>query len=414
MNRWLGQNISLVVVSLLLAFFFWAVATEAENPTIEKALGATIPLTIEHKPDDMAVYDQDTARVRVELRAPQSVWTMLTGEDIHAYVDLATATTGTITLPVQVDVRLQPVRVVSVSPDYITLNFEPITYKEFPITVKVKGTPTLGYKAEAAMVAPQVVRVQGPASVVRRVAQAQVRVEIDEKQSDVIGDYEPLLLDAEDNPVINVETAPKTVTVNVPIVQLGYMRDLAVSVSLEGQPAPGYRIANLEVIPPIVKVIGSSAAVRNAPGFLQTLPINMEGITQSLTTTVGLQMMEGLSVITPPRPYVTASLSIEAVQSGLKLDVKPEVTGLHEPFTVTVGIESVVVILNGPLTIMETLPITDVRLTLDLTNLTPGDYNLTPVVKVPDGVRVQNLLPETVPVRIFSLPPRSPLDDEDR
>ncbi len=414
MSRWLGQNVSLVVVSLLLAFFFWAVATEAENPTIEKAFGNTIPLTIEHKPDDMVVYGQDTPRVRVELRAPQSVWTMLTNEDIHTYVDLSTAVTGTITLPVQVDVRLQPVRVVSVSPGYVTLNFEPITYKEFPITVKVKGTPTLGYKADDPVVAPQVVRVQGPASLVGQVAQAQVLVEIDEKQSDVIGDYELLLLDADNNPVVNVETAPKTVTVNVPISQLGYIRDLAVSVSLEGQPAPGYRIANLEVIPPIVKVIGSSSAVRNAPGFLQTLPINMEGITQSLTTTVGLQLMEGLSVITPPRPYVTASLSIEAVQSGLKLDVKPEVVGLHDPFTVTVGIESVVVILNGPLTIMETLPITGVRLTLDLTNLTPGDYNLIPLVTVPDGVRVQNLLPETVPVKISALPSRPMIDDEDR
>ncbi|MBN2003080.1 MAG: hypothetical protein JXA21_06955 [Anaerolineae bacterium] len=414
MSRWLGRNVSLVVISVLLAFFFWAVATEAENPTVQKAFSGTLPLAIEHKPDDMVIYNQDTLRVRVELRAPQSVWTLLTGEDIHTYVDLSTAATGTITLPVQVDVRQQPVRVVGVSPAYITLNFEPLTYKEFPVTVKVKGTPTLGYKAEAPVVAPQVVRVQGPASLVGQVALAQVVVEIDEKQSDVIGDYELLLLDAEDNPVANVETAPKTVTVNVPVTQLSYIRDLAVTVSLEGQPAPGYRIAKLEVIPPIVKVIGSSAAVRNAPGFLQTLPINMDGITQSLTTTVGLQLMEGLSVITPPRPYVTASLHIEAVQSGLKLDVKPEVTGLHDPYTVTVGIESVVVILNGPLAIMETLPITDVRLTLDLTNLTPGDYNLIPVVKVPDGVRVQNLLPETVPVKITALSPRLTPGEEGR
>lgn len=413
MSRWLGQNISLVVVCVLLAFFFWAVATEAENPTVQKAFSGTLPLVIERKPDDMVVYGQDPLRVRVELRAPQSVWTLLTSEDIRTYVDLSTATTGTITLPVQVDVRLQPVRVVSVAPSYITLNFEPLTYKEFPITVKVKGTPTLGYKADVPAVAPQVVRVQGPASLIGLVAQAQVVVEIDEKQSDVIGDYELQLLDAENNPVANVEAAPKTVTVNVPIAQLAYIRDLAVSVSLEGQPAPGYRIANLDVIPPIVKVIGSSTTGRNAPGFLQTLPINMDGITQSMTTTVGLQVMEGLSVITPPRPYVTVSLQIEAVQSGLKLDVEPEVTGLHDPFTVTVGIESVVVILNGPLAIMETLPITDVKLTLDLTNLTPGDYNLIPLVTVPDGVRVQNLLPETVPVKITALPSRLTPNDEE-
>jgi len=42
----------------------------------------------------------------------------------------------------------------------------------------------------------------------------------------------------------------------------------------------------------------------------------------------------------------------------------------------------------------------NVEVVLDLTNLMPGDYNIIPMVKVPDGVIIQNVIPEAISVRI--------------
>ena len=44
MNRWLGRNLSSLFLSLLLAFFFWAVATEAKDPTLDAPFGSSIPI----------------------------------------------------------------------------------------------------------------------------------------------------------------------------------------------------------------------------------------------------------------------------------------------------------------------------------------------------------------------------------
>ena len=33
MTRWIRENLGIFFLSLILAFFFWAVATEAEDPT---------------------------------------------------------------------------------------------------------------------------------------------------------------------------------------------------------------------------------------------------------------------------------------------------------------------------------------------------------------------------------------------
>lgn len=400
MNRWLGQNVGLFLISLLLAFFFWAVATETEDPTQQAPFSQPVPVETLNLADGMVAYDLNGTRVRVELRAPKSIWSSLSLEDIHAYIDLRGVTTGTLTLPVHVDVQVSPVQVLKVTPAEVLLTVEDIAEKEITVTTRLEGTTIFGYKAEAPLVVPQTVRVRGPSSRVARVTQAQITVNVQGQQSDVKGDYQPLLVDQNEHPVSNVEAIPKAVTVNVPISQLGYVRDLAVTVAWEGQPAPGYRIANLMVDPQLVKVLGRVDVVRAAPGYLQTQPVSLEALTQSMTTTVALQMPEGLSLVSPPRPYVTVSLTIEAIQTGLTLAVTPTVRGLTHGMTATVGTESVVLILNGPLAIMEHLQATDVNVVVDLSNLMPGDYTIIPVVDVPDEVIVQNVIPEVIPVRI--------------
>lgn len=400
MSRWLGRNVSLILLSLALAVFFWAMATESEDPTQEGSFGAPISVEVQGVDEGMMAYGLDASRVRVEIRTPKSVWDALRPEDVRAYIDLSDVTTGTVQVPVQVDVRVSPVQLLKITPTEVNLSVELIAEKQLTVTVRLEGTPIFGYRAEQPEIAPRTVRVRGPASWVQKVTQAQITVAVQRQQSDVRSDYTPALLDENDNPVLNVEVVPKTVTVNVPIEQLGYIRDLAVTVAWEGQPAPGYRVVNLAVDPPVVTVSGATNVVKAAPGYLQTQPINLEAITQSLTTTVALQMPDGLSVISIPRPYVTATLTIEAIQSGLTLEVTPTVRGLSGEMTATLGVDRVVLILSGPLAVMERLSADDVRLQLDLTGLLPGDYALIPVVTVPDTVVIQSVIPEALPVKI--------------
>ncbi len=400
MSHWIGRNISLLFVSLILAFFFWAVATEAKDPTQEAAFGMSIPVEPTGLDEGMLTYGMNGTRVRVELRAPQSVWKTLSADDLRAYIDLSEITTGTLTVPVKVDVQVAPAQVLKITPSEVNLTIEHIAEKEITVTTRLEGPPLFGFRADEPEVVPQTVRVHGPASWVAKVTQAQVTISVQGQQSDVRGDYQPVLLDQNEHAVANVEPVPKAVTVNVPVSPLGYVRDLAVNVAWEGQPASGYRISNLVIDPQLVKVYGRVEVVRESPGYLLTQPISLDTLTQSLTTTVALQMPVGLSLISPARPYVTVSLTIEAIQSGLTLAVTPTLRGLSPDMVATAGIEGVVLILSGPLAVMEQLQVEDVRVILDLTNLMPGDYTIIPVVDVPKGVIIQNVIPEMISVRV--------------
>ena len=249
MSRWLAHNLGLLLLSLILAFFFWAVATEATDPTEEAPFALSIPVDTIGLDEGMLAYEMNNSRVRVELRAPQSVWETLSADDLHAYIDLSQVLTGTLTVPVEVDVQVAPVQVLKIIPPEVKLIIEPIAEKEITVTTRLEGTPLFGFRADEPEVVPQTVRVRGPASWVAKVTQAQVEISVEGQQSDVRGDYQPVLMDENEDTVANVESIPKAVTVNAPISPLGYVRDLAVTVAWEGQPASGYRIANLVVDP---------------------------------------------------------------------------------------------------------------------------------------------------------------------
>lgn len=399
-SRWIGKNLSLVFLSLVLSFFLWAVAVEAEDPTRRDTYGSTVPIELRGLPEDMIAYEVDAERVRVDILAPESVWSTLTTDDIEAYVDLTEVETGTLELPIKVSLRLGPAEVRDIVPETLTLIVEEMTEKEVPVFLRVQGSPAMGFRSETPELAPQTLRVRGPASKVAQVTEAMISVSVEDRQSSLRGDYEPALVDEEENPVEQVAAVPRSVTVNVPVAQLGFIRDIPITLGpLPGQPATGYRIADLEYEPQLVKVFGRTEVVESV-NFLQTQPIDLEGITQTLVTRVNLQMPEGLSIIEPPEPLVTVTLTVEMIRSGMTLEITPTITGLASDLKATIGPDAVVVIVSGPLSAMETLMPSDIKITLDLTEYGEGEFAIPPQITVPDEIDVENIIPETVPVRI--------------
>lgn len=398
MNRRLIANLNLMLLALVLAFFFWIIATEGENPTVEKSFPNPLPLEIRGLSAGMMSYGAEGTRVRVVLRAPQSVWNALQAEDIQAFVDLSNAGSGPLTAPIQVVVRRQPTRVVDVTPPEVTLTVEPVAQRELPVTIALQGTPALGYRTRPPTLAPQTVLISGPASIISQVTRLQVLVPVTDQRQEIRADFQPVPLDADGNTVSYVQTLPKAVTVQVPIEQLGNFRDLAVKVVLADQPAAGYRLTGVEVEPPIVTVFMRQEMIQSAPGYLETQPISLADASQDFTTTISLQVPDGLSVLTSSQ--VRVSVHLEALQSGMTLDLKPTVIGLNRELTATVAPEMVSVILSGPLPLLNQLGPDTLQLLLDLTGLPVGEHVIAPQIIAPDRIRIDSIMPQSVTVKI--------------
>lgn len=391
-----GEMLSLALLSLLLAFFFWVVATEAQDPMIERTYSSPLPVEIRNQPEGMVTYGMENAQVRLILRAPESLWSILQGQmgDIQPYVDLSGIESGTVTLPVQVEVRRRPVQVVKVSPAELTLTLEPVAQRDVPVEVRLEGSPALGFVTRSPVYAPSSVTIEGPQSFVSKTTQALIEVSVEEARETIRLNQQAVPVDEIGDSVERVDVIPRTVTVEVPVEQLGNIRDLAVHVVLAGQPAPGYRVGEIKREPPSVAVSGRRDVVKEMPGYLNTKPIELNEASESFTATVGFQTPEGLSVLTTPQVLVT--VNIEPLESTLTVQLAPEIRNLRQGLTVTIEPETVQVIVKGPFARIAQLDATQVNAELNLLGLDAGRHTVPLEVRLPDeSLRVEGILPQS-------------------
>ena len=396
----LVQNLGLMLLSLVLAFLFWAVATEAEDPQVEKIYPVPIPVERRGVPEGMVAYGAENIKARVSLRAPQSIWDILQLEDIRAFVDLSDVGPGPVTVPIQVEVHRKPVQVVQSSPQELSLFLEPLVERDVPVEVKLQGHPALGFMARQPTFVPHTITVSGPQPLISQVVRSLVTVPVDEQQENVSGDFVSMPVDETGKRVDYVQVLPRAVTVQVTIEQLANIRNLPVRIVLAGQPAPGYRIGSVEIEPPVIAVFGRSDVLQNTLDYLETELLPLDGASSSFTTTVALQVPEGLTVLLTPQ--VMVKVNLEPIESKMTVQLIPEIQGLGAGLTTTLVPKTVQLLLAGPFEAVEQLDPADIQLSLDLTDLSPGEYTITPDISLPDDrLRIEGIFPQSsLPVRI--------------
>jgi len=212
-------------------------------------------------------------------------------------------------------------------------------------------------------------------------------------------------LDQNNTPITSLTIQPDSAHVTLPVTRQGGYRDLAVKVVVHGQVASGYRLDSISVSPPVVTLYSSNPDLVNAlPGVVETQPLDLQAAKDNLTLRVPLNLPGGVSAVGEQTVVIQAGIS--PIQSSLTLSgQRVEITGLADGMTAQVSPETLDVILSGPLPILNTLSRQDVHVTVDVTGLTAGSYQLSPVVQIlASGVTVESLLPGTVEVILAPKP----------
>jgi YbbR domain-containing protein len=398
MIRRIADMISRAALALILAVLVWIVASQEKDPTRVDTFPAAIPLTLVNQPPGTLVYGQTADSAQVSLRAPESLWGQLTADQIKAELDLAGQPYGHLTVPVKVQVTNRVVEVVRTEPATVDLDFEPITEQSVPVHITNTGEPALGYAIGVANTTPSQVVVRGPASFVARVVAVAGSISVQGARQKVEQPVRLNALDKDGNPVGFVTLSPESVQASVEIEHLGGFRDLAVKVIVRGQVAPGYRISNVTVNPPIVTVFGAAQAIDQSPGFLETESISVTNAQADVVERVPLNLPGGISLLGDPA--VQVSVQVEAIQGGLTVQRQLTVQGLAHGLEAKLSPDTIDVILTGPLPKLQSLKPDDVRVVIDLGNLGPGTHQVQPQAIAPQGIVAETMLPATIQVTI--------------
>jgi YbbR domain-containing protein len=99
---------------------------------------------------------------------------------------------------------------------------------------------------------------------------------------------------------------------------------------------------------------------------------------------------------------VLVQVGIAAIEGSLTITGLPvTVNGLSAGLIATVSPLDVDLYLSGPLPFLDTLLLTDLLISVDVTGLVAGTYQLTPIVTIMvTGIRVETIQPGTVEVVI--------------
>ncbi len=106
---------------------------------------------------------------------------------------------------------------------------------------------------------------------------------------------------------------------------------------------------------------------------------------------------------------ICVSVEILPILSSRSLSGTVELQGLRNGYQATVSPEMVEVILEGPETQLDELSADSLRIYVNLSGLGPGMYRIDPIVLAPANVRVVNVIPESVEVRIELLATPTPV-----
>jgi YbbR domain-containing protein len=397
------HNWPLKVAAIALATFLYAglVASQDTN-----TLTGPVTVTTVNQPSDTVVTNQPLRDVQqIRYIAPADV-PRLRVEDFKATVDLTNVQPNGEPTSVNVTVTsIYPqVTIVEVTPRQIQVVLDTVQQKTVPVRVEQGQVPS-GVTVGTTTVDPAVVKVSGPATLVDQVVAARVIATLDPSGLNVDSDLEPTPIDGSGNVVTGVDVEPQTVHVTIPLFTDKQTRTLPVNPIVTGSPAPGFRIASIQVDPQTVLVEGDGDQLASL-AEVDTAPVALFGATSDVTQTVSLALPTG--VVPAGVTSIKVTVTVEPVTetrtytAGLRLD------GREPGYDYQLSVDRVLMTLYGSVAELDQLSSVPLVVGVNVAGLGAGRHELTVVPSLPTGVTVAAQSPETVTVLITPLVSPSP------
>ncbi len=400
--RRIFENLSLFGLALVLALIVWMTAANEENPIEERVFPRPITVTLIDLPPDMVLANPTATEATITIRAPAQIWATMASNQLEVSADLSSLSSGWHIVPLQTRVLAPDAEVIAVEPSEISIELERIVASSVPVVLSLRGEPAVGYAADSPVLSTSSVSVTGPERLVEQVGNIKLALDLRGEKDNINRTFALLPLNNRGQIISGVAMEPENATVKVTVRQLGGYRDVAVRAVLVGKPAAGYRITNITTSPPTITVFSDDPTQLAAlPGFVETLPLEVSEASQDIDARLTMALQDGVTAAS--EQSVLVLVSIEAVESSLRIRQDLTVTGLGAGLFAQLSPDSVDVIMSGPLPVLDSMTAENVKAILDLLHLETGSHEIEPAVVItgPDVVTTDQVLPEIIHVDIF-------------
>ncbi|MGB3716257.1 MAG: CdaR family protein [Candidatus Promineifilaceae bacterium] len=397
--RRLIANITTLLLALILAMVIWAAAVRAGDPVETRILEISVETV--GVPPQATLLTRPPQTIFITIEGSESAIADIVPADFEAIVDLSELPYSEVEVPIQVVFLGEDdqVSIISQSPESTVIRMEQIITRDIPISVQVRGDVARGHRQGETRVEPEFVQITGPAPRVSELAEGRVTIFVDDAREDITEERPPTFYDSDGNvaSVVGLTVSPDEVEVIIPVIELAGFAEKPITVNWVGEPAPGYRLLDVNAEPTSVQVTGAPADLEGLR--IQTEPVDISGLEESDTFQVALDLPDGIGMVDVQPIVVT--VEIEPILTSDVVRRPVEIRALGEGLEAIVDPEQVRVFLFGPLTVLDSLAEDDIRVTVNLLNLVTGTYVLEPFVSVSaEEIEVRSTQPAVVTVII--------------
>ena len=412
MFDWLRNYFSTIILALILALTAWVAAISQQDPILEQTYPDPIEIEYLGLQDGLTIIGDIPLAAQITLRAPTSVWRFLTSDDLRLVVDLSDIEAGNHRLQIKPTIKGRATLMTALEPSVIQLTIESLATKIVDVKVRIVGKPAADYRADDPVLDLEQTTIIGPASSVEQVAFAQVAIDLNNRQQTIDQIFALVAVDENGVPVPGLKLEHESVHIALEITRIENIRRLVVIPQVSGQEKLEeqgyYRVTRITVTPREVAVFSDNAqALEALPGYIETIPIVIDNRTTSVDQRVPLNLPAGFSLI--GEQNVRVEVSIEPITTTVTITRPVEIQSVSLGLYAYVSPMVVDLILSGPAIILDSLQPEQVRVIIDVLNLTQGTYQLEPeVIVLPDDITWEPPTPALLEVTLTYTPRPTP------
>jgi|GEM_PF-2495415 len=318
-------------LSLLAALALWGFVTFTQNPEDRKIY--EIPVVAKNVPVGAVIVDASgqiqtsLGTIQVEVWAAKNTLSQLRDGDIQALVDLTNATVALQKVPIVVTSTRNDIGYVTFKYSVKSLDVRVDMLKTItlPVVIKSQQFTNLGIGVEILAptipLAQQTVSVFGPQTLIKRIKEARVNVEINGSVTASYTNALPvMLIDTADKSINGLTITPEKVDVSIEIKQKIGAKEVVVLPQVAGFVAAGYRLRDVRVNPLLISITGSSQILEKTTS-VQTMPININDLSKSVSRTVEINFPEGILPLDANAKQVDVGLTVEQSVQPVRLKI---------------------------------------------------------------------------------------------
>ena len=180
-------------------------------------------------------------------------------------------------------------------------------------------------------------------------------------------------------------------------------RELPVEARITGEPAQGYRLGKVTILPETTWLSGPMETVRTFNSIMTT-PISISHASTSLKLKVPADKNDDPTLTLTPELF-TVLIRVEEIPSTLSIKGVPVTPVQNDPRQVSIFPETVDIEVTGPAHLVNTLKASGgATATIDTQSLATGMFVRRAAITLPEGVRLIEASPERFNVNIIPNP----------